>query len=100
MRYRKSRGHPAAPLRGEARVPPPFRVAPKGLPVADFRAVEGEQDCATVLQQATASRGALDGSIAEVIEDHIRQNVVEADDPAAAKEAAEELIGIVHSYLT
>jgi FrmR/RcnR family transcriptional regulator, repressor of frmRAB operon len=48
----------------------------------------------------TACRGALDGFIAEVIEDHIRENVVEAENPAAAKEAAEELIGIVHSYLT
>ena len=64
------------------------------------RAIDENQDCAAVLQQATACRGALDGFIAEVIEDHIRENVVEADDPASAREAAEELIGIVHSYLT
>ena len=64
------------------------------------RAIDENQDCAAVLQQATACRGALDGFIAEVIEDHIRENVVEANDPASAREAAEELIGIVHSYLT
>ncbi|MDR3514778.1 MAG: metal/formaldehyde-sensitive transcriptional repressor [Azospirillaceae bacterium] len=56
---------------------------------------------ATVLQQATACRGALDGFIAEVIEDHIRERVVDPerrDTPQGR--AAEELIEIVHSYLT
>ena len=53
-----------------------------------------------MLQQATACRGALDGFIAEVIEDHIRERVVDAEDRASATQAAEELIGIVHSYLT
>jgi DNA-binding FrmR family transcriptional regulator len=72
----------------------------RGQVEAMGRAIEGNVDCAAVLQQATACRGALDGFIAEVIEDHIRENVVEAHDPASAKEAAEQLIGIVHSYLT
>ena len=36
------------------------------------RAVDADTECARVLQQATACRGALDGFIAEVIEDHIR----------------------------
>jgi DNA-binding FrmR family transcriptional regulator len=53
-----------------------------------------------VLQQATACRGALEGFIAEVIEDHIRAHVVQEKDRARAAKAAEELIGIVHSYLT
>ena len=53
-----------------------------------------------VLQQATACRGALDGFIAEVIEYHNRGRMVEAADRASATQAAEELIGIVHSYLT
>jgi FrmR/RcnR family transcriptional regulator, repressor of frmRAB operon len=65
------------------------------------RAVEADDECANVLQQATACRGALDGFIAEVIEDHIREHMV---DPNAAREnprvqAAEELIEIVHQYL-
>jgi FrmR/RcnR family transcriptional regulator, repressor of frmRAB operon len=64
------------------------------------RALETEASSAAVLQQATACRGALDGFIAEVIEDHIRERVVDADDRASATKAAEELIGIVHSYLT
>jgi DNA-binding FrmR family transcriptional regulator len=64
------------------------------------RALEGDAGCAAVLQQATAYRGALDGFIAEVIEDHIRERVVDAEDRASAQVSAEELIGIVHSYLT
>ena len=61
-----------------------------------------EQDAPSVklLQQATACRGAMDGFIAEVIEDHLRDKVVDAASKADASAAAEELIGIVHSYLT
>jgi FrmR/RcnR family transcriptional regulator, repressor of frmRAB operon len=64
------------------------------------RAVEGDASSATVLQRATACRGALDGFIAEVIEDHIRERMVQEKDWVRASKAAEELIGIVHSYLT
>ena len=66
------------------------------------RAVDEEKECARVLQQATACRGAMDGFIAEVIEDHIREHLVDEslgkDDPRT--QAAEELVDIVHSYLT
>lgn len=45
--------------------------------------------------------GALDGFIAEVIEDHIREHMLEPnakrDDPRTV--AAEELVEIVHAYL-
>jgi DNA-binding FrmR family transcriptional regulator len=65
------------------------------------RALDADDECADVLQQATACRGALDGFIAEVIEDHIREHMV---DPRAGRDAsqtvaAEELIEIVHQYL-
>ena len=66
------------------------------------RAVGEDDECARVLQQATACRGAMDGFIAEVIEDHIREHMVDpaapADDPRV--QAAEELVAIVHTYLT
>ena len=42
----------------------------------------------------------MDGFIAEVIEDHLRDKVVDAANRTDASLAAEELIGIVHSYLT
>jgi DNA-binding FrmR family transcriptional regulator len=66
------------------------------------RAIQQEAGCAAVLQQATACRGALDGLIAEVVEDHIREHIVDPkaprDDPRAR--AAEQLVEIVHSFLT
>ena len=65
------------------------------------RAVDGDEECANVLRQATSARGALDGFIAEIIEDHIREHMVDPkagrDDPRVA--AAEELVEIVHQYL-
>jgi FrmR/RcnR family transcriptional regulator, repressor of frmRAB operon len=64
------------------------------------RRLEAGASTVALLQQATACRGALDGFIAEVIEDHIRERMVEAADRESATAAAEELIGIVHSYLT
>jgi FrmR/RcnR family transcriptional regulator, repressor of frmRAB operon len=72
----------------------------RGQVEAMRRALQAEASPTAVLQQATACRGALDGFIAEVIEDHIRERVLAAADQATAAEAAEELIGIVHSYLT
>ena len=65
------------------------------------RAVEADEECADVLRQATSSRGALDGFIAEVIEDHIREHMLDPraprGDPRTA--AAEDLVEIVHQYL-
>jgi DNA-binding FrmR family transcriptional regulator len=65
------------------------------------RAVGEDEECANVLQQATSCRGALDGFIAEVIEDHIREHMIgNRASPADTKvTAAEELIEIVHAYL-
>lgn len=64
------------------------------------RAVTDDATTKAVLTQATACRGALDGFIAEVIEDHIRERLLAADDHDQATQAAEELIDIVHSYIT
>ena len=73
----------------------------RGQVEAIERAVSADEECADVLRQATSCRGALDGFIAEVIEDHIREHMI---DPKAARDdprmlAAEELVEIVHQYL-
>ncbi|MBV8165210.1 MAG: metal/formaldehyde-sensitive transcriptional repressor [Alphaproteobacteria bacterium] len=66
------------------------------------RALEADAECEAVLQQVTACRGALDGLVAEVVEHHIREHLIDPkarrDDPRAR--AAEQLVEIVHSYLT
>ncbi len=66
------------------------------------RALEQDAGCAAVLQQATACRGALNGLIAEVVEGHIREHIMDPDAPKddPREQAAEELAEIVHSYLT
>ena len=73
----------------------------RGQVEAIERAVAADSECSKVLQQATACRGALDGFIGEVIEDHIREHLVDpgaaADDPRRV--AADELVDIVHAYL-
>ncbi|MGH7907222.1 MAG: metal/formaldehyde-sensitive transcriptional repressor [Candidatus Binataceae bacterium] len=65
------------------------------------RALEDEKGCADVLHLVVAARGAMNSLMAEIIEDHIRMHVV---DPArergsARAKGAEELIGVVQSYL-
>ena len=74
----------------------------KGQLEAIERAVEADSECVRVLQQATACRGALEGFIGEVIEDHIREHVVDPGLPKTdpRSQAAEQLVEIVHSYLT
>jgi FrmR/RcnR family transcriptional regulator, repressor of frmRAB operon len=65
------------------------------------RALETEKGCNEVLQQIVAARGAMNGLMTEVIEDHVRTHVAS---PAITSQAertrgAEELIEVVRSYL-
>lgn len=66
------------------------------------RALDQDAGCEAVLQQATACRGALNALIAEVVEGHIREHLIDPsaprDDPRV--QAAEEFAEIVRSYLT
>jgi DNA-binding FrmR family transcriptional regulator len=63
--------------------------------------LDTEGDCAKVLQQLAACRGAINGLMVEILEDHIRFHVMdpELDPESEQAEAAEELIDIVRSYL-
>ena len=65
------------------------------------RALEAERGCAEVLHQIAAVRGAMNGLMAEVIEDHIQTHVA---NPRIAREAerqqgADELIEVIRAYL-
>jgi DNA-binding FrmR family transcriptional regulator len=71
----------------------------RGQVEAIERALENEEGCATVLHLITAARGAINGLMAEVIEDHIRLHVVEPAKDAVRARGAEELIEAVQSYL-
>lgn len=73
----------------------------RGQMEAVERALDSELGCADVLQLIAGARGAINGLMAEVMEDHIRQHVVDpAHEPDAARaRGAEELIDVVRSYL-
>ena len=99
----KQRWQPALRLRS-------FRSCADGLehggrPAAEIVAAVAPTEPARSFrrrQQATACRGALDGFIAEVIEDHIMEHLVDpsAKQGDARSQAVEELVEIIHSYLT
>jgi DNA-binding FrmR family transcriptional regulator len=65
------------------------------------RALEAEKGCTEVLQQIAAVRGAMNGLMTEVIEDHVLTHVANpliTSDAERAK-GAEELIDVVKAYL-
>jgi DNA-binding FrmR family transcriptional regulator len=65
------------------------------------RALVEEKGCYEVLQTVTAARGALNGLVAEMIEDHVRFHVLDPHEKISAKRAraADELVDIVHAYV-
>lgn len=74
----------------------------RGQMQAIERALEAEADCTKILQLVVSVRGAANGLMAELMEDHIRIHV---SDPATDKdreraERSGQLIDAVHSYLT
>jgi FrmR/RcnR family transcriptional regulator, repressor of frmRAB operon len=65
------------------------------------RALEEEAGCERVMHMIAGIRGAVTGLMAEVFEDHIRIHLMDSENSAelAKREAAEQLIEAVHSYL-
>jgi DNA-binding FrmR family transcriptional regulator len=64
-----------------------------------IEAVDQEIGCSDVLQLIAGARGAINGLMAEVIEDHVRAHLIEAGHEPERTQAAEELIDVVRSYL-
>lgn len=73
----------------------------RGQVEAVERALEAERGCTEVLQLLAATRGAMNGLMAEVIEDHIREHVASPSikDEAERASAADELVDVVRTYL-
>jgi DNA-binding FrmR family transcriptional regulator len=65
------------------------------------RALETEADCDKVMHLIAGARGAMAGLMAEVVEDHVRAHLVDADrhPDALNTEAAERLLDVVKAYL-
>ena len=62
------------------------------------KAIEGGQECALVLQTLAACRGAINALLAEIIEGHIDHHLSDANGHLR-RDAAEELMGVVRTYL-
>lgn len=70
----------------------------KGQLDAFAKSIEGEGDCYKNMQLLASCRGALNGLMGEIIESHIREHVVEAENKKRATDAGEELIEIMQSF--
>ncbi|WP_374511226.1 metal/formaldehyde-sensitive transcriptional repressor [Niveibacterium sp.] len=65
------------------------------------RALDTEKGCAEILHQIAATRGAISGLMAEVLEEHIRTHIA---DPSIASDdertkGADELIDVLRAYI-
>ena len=65
------------------------------------RALSDERDCSDVLQLMSAARGAMNSLMAELLEGHIRNHVLNGKQKPNAEQtaAADEVIAMVKSYL-
>jgi DNA-binding FrmR family transcriptional regulator len=65
------------------------------------RTLGEEHECADLLQQVAACRGALNGLMAELIEGHIQFHVLnpEKGKNSSRAKAADELVDVVRAYL-
>jgi DNA-binding FrmR family transcriptional regulator len=66
------------------------------------RGIEAGDDCAKVLHLIAASRGAINALMTEVLEGHVREHLVdpEKERSSARAKAAQQLIDVLHSYLS
>ena len=72
----------------------------KGQAIAIERSLENNLECIKVLQQIAAIKGAVNGLMKEVLEDHIREHLGAEDvSPKRRTEELESVLIILKSYL-
>ena len=73
----------------------------RGQVEAIERALDSEAGCDQVMHLIAGTRGAMAGLMAEVVEEHVRTHLVDADKHPRAlnTEAAEQLLEVVRTYL-
>jgi DNA-binding FrmR family transcriptional regulator len=63
------------------------------------RALTEDADCSVTLQRVAATRGAINGLLDEIVEDHLREHVARPDLTDAQRAAgADELIAVIRRY--
>ena len=65
------------------------------------RALEADAECSEVMRQLATIRGAINGMMAEVVEDHVQMHMVDENRKPTKREveAADELIEVLRSYI-
>ncbi len=73
----------------------------RGQVEAVERALTDEHNCSDVLRQISAARGAMNGLMAELLEDHVRFHVLDPKRKPTSEQAmaADELVDVVKAYL-
>ena len=66
-----------------------------------MRALDEERDCSEVLQLMSAARGAMNSLMAELLEGHVRNHILNGKHKPTSQQvsAADEVIEMVKSYL-
>ena len=64
------------------------------------KALQQEGDCAAILQQIAAIRGAVNGLMAQVLEGHVRAHLgADQEPPEQRAQDVEQVVGVLRSYL-
>jgi len=65
------------------------------------RALETDASCGEVMRLLTAARGAINSTMAEVVEDHIHTHMVDPErkPSRAEQQAADELLEVLRTYI-
>jgi DNA-binding FrmR family transcriptional regulator len=66
------------------------------------RALQADEGCSEVMRLLTASRGAINSIMAEVVEDHIQMHMIDSNRKRSRNEqnAADELLEVLRTYIT
>lgn len=70
----------------------------RGQVVALENAIENGTDCAAVLTQIAAVRGAVQGLMIEVLDDHLREHLSSQEDAKLRDEEVTTVMRILRSY--
>jgi DNA-binding FrmR family transcriptional regulator len=65
------------------------------------RGLNADTGCTEIMRLLTAARGAINGLMAEVVEDHIHMHMIDEDRSPSRHEteAADELVDVLKSYI-
>lgn len=65
------------------------------------RALEIDAECEQVMHLLASTRAAMGGLMAEVVEGHLREHLVDAEryPDALNKDAAEQLLAVIRTYV-